>query len=124
MMNQIILGKIVDGKIKVIQVENEEGDFYPIKYGDWNGEWSVDWWHFAGGGFTRFHVVDDFELTDYPIVPVSYRGQMVLVVVVQDFDHYGCELDGVFALKPDAIQKSLNSDWGDYLAKAVSDENT
>lgn len=85
-MNIIVLGKKrdKDGRLCVVEREDSSGNWWPIKYGDWTGDWREDWYYWDESFYRHPFSSEDFKLTDYPLVPVAYDGQYALVVLADD----------------------------------------
>lgn len=115
-MNVIVLGKLHDGVIHVLEHEDSEGLWSAIKYGDWAGSWDVDWYRYesaSGDGYVRYPFDPDFKLTDCPLVPVAYEGQYCLVVLMGDHDLDDNErLVKVGPASPKLVKETLADMWG------------
>lgn len=94
-MNVIVLGKIDEDKIYIIEHQDRGGQWWAVKYGDWNGDGVVDWYTYDGGS-TRFerHNFSDpglFRLVNYPLVPARYNNQYVLVCLANEYELFAGE---------------------------------
>lgn len=113
-MNVILLGKIEDRRLCVVERRNYDDDYHTIKYGDWQGFGEIDWWHFGGMEFDAFHVADDFQLIDYPLVPAAYEGKYVLVCVVNSYEVSQLErLVPVVPPNGKMIRETIAEMWGE-----------